>query len=442
MSDLSILKDCVAVHFELSQWSGGKTIRVEELDPALAGKLPPQQVARAGSFQLISNESLRPFNRIKRSVIRMLDGIGVRFMSGWAIPKSKSSYARAVIEEAIRDTDLEKERFSERFREEVDDWLSQWGQWGDAVRRFVPDESYVASRFNVNYGLYAVGLASEDENDPANAALLSTVANLGDTLFEEVAQSSASLFDDSFSGKDKVGQKAVSAFVKILDKLEGMQMATPLAAPLVAQVQATLSNLPKKGYVENRELAELCSAILLLADADRAKAHAEKLLAGNAPSIYSSVSSSVQGIAWGEIDPSYDPNALANEPAQVGLSQAPVANATQASADWEDDTPFEAAQPLSAPVPVAQEQIPSPIPVSETAPAQAEDWTAFAEPVNANTAPVESTPPVEAPAPIEEEATPQPPLAQPAQGLVTPQPPEEEDEPEPTGPVSVEPFAY
>lgn len=439
MTNLTILEQCSCVHFELSQWSGGKTIRADQLDPNLKGRLPPSQVARAGTFQLVSQESLRPFNRIKTSVRRMLNSVGVRFMGGWAIPTNKAEWVKSQIDAAELEIQAERRKFGQCYRVEVDAWLNQWGTWGEQMRPFVPDESYVESRFKLSYGIFAVGLASGDESAPENEALIASVKSLGETLFEEVAQVASGLFEESISGKDKVGQKAVTAFVKILDKLEGMQIATNLAAPLVAQVKHVLADLPQKGYMEGQHLAALSNAVLLLSDAERAKTHASKLLAGSAPTIYSSVANTFSAISWGE---SYSEESSAEfvtepviEDSEEELESQVIENAN--NAELGDYTPFEAFAATQTP---AMEPAPSPLMTEQPVTTGDADWGSF---TTSDALPV---------ADVSESAVETPPLREDKEssiveassptGLVIHSVETDDEEPSPSGPVAFAPFGY
>lgn len=104
-----------------------------------------------------------------------------------------------------------------------------------------------------------------DKSPELSKQLDREVQGLHGQLFQEIADTSEELLLKSFSGKDKVGQKAVNCIRRIHEKLLSLAFLDPTVLALADHVHAKLAQFPTKGDVEG-QLQELVSLLTNLSD--------------------------------------------------------------------------------------------------------------------------------------------------------------------------------
>lgn len=346
---MNVLQETRGIYLEINVWGGKRAISIEELLPVgveVNDLLPPGEVAdKSISSKLVDSDDIKAFTSLRKRFSRFLDAVGVRFMGGWLVPKDKLDEVISGLESLETEFFDLKRDFLRDFEDKVETFLEKWGERATAVRRYVPTVDEVSRKFDCSFSIYEVTQPAEEGN-PLNQRMQKAVEQVADTLFEEVAKAAGQVYKKSFMS-DKASQKAVKSVVGILDKLEGMQSATRLAEPLVAHIRDHMAKLPKTGYVTGRDLNAMQACLLLLANPDFAKQHAQAILEGGSPSIFNAARATVGDIDWD--------NALGDEPEDEPADDnaaTPASNGGLDDLDWdnaltggsddefEDDVPF------------------------------------------------------------------------------------------------------
>ena len=110
--------------------------------------------------------------------------------------------------------------------------------------------------------------------------LAEDVAEIGHTLFHEVAQIAVSL-EKSLVGKDSMTQRALGIFRRIQEKLAVLAFVDARIGPILALVEDFLSRVPRRGPISGALFQEGFGLWLLLCDEARLARHGAGRLAGD-----------------------------------------------------------------------------------------------------------------------------------------------------------------
>ena len=152
VTDFSLLGKIVVVVPRFSQWTGTRAMHEGDFSVGLNGKLPPKEVTRSlGLKAIIDTRHLRVFDRIKYRAEALLEGCGVRYLSGWAIPQEKSQEVFQRLDELVAQYEEEKRQFLTQYDSFVQQWANQHQEFSHEILEGKLDENTVAERINAGY---------------------------------------------------------------------------------------------------------------------------------------------------------------------------------------------------------------------------------------------------------------------------------------------------
>lgn len=276
MSNIALLEKTMCVHLQVTLWSGRRRLRAEDLGDA-ARQLPPEDLASLGSLKLCDPEKLAKLSSIKRAAERVCGRVCVRFLGGYATEAAQIPALIEKLEVRKSEFDTEARVFSAGLQSEIDDWIAKHPQWGEVIRRALPDMSYVTGRLNFEYQVYRVGTASDEDGAALNRGLTTAANGLTGQLFQEIQTEARLTWSRSYEGKDVVTQKALRPIRTIRDKLVALAFLDPRIDPVIDQINDVLAELPKQGKLNGKDLSSLFGLLHLLTDADRMLGHSRRL---------------------------------------------------------------------------------------------------------------------------------------------------------------------
>lgn len=281
-SDIRILDSLLALNLDISLWSARKKLTLEDFGNV---PLPPEDLATLGSKRIAPPENLRIFGALKARAFNFLDRHGVRFLSGWAIPKNK---AADIIKElcAIRDEfNAQKEAFLQEYDELIQLWIQKHAAWGNIIAGSTVSPEYVRARMGFKWQMYKVAPLVEHQEEDAvpHAGLNEEVENLGNTLFGEVSRTADDIWNRVYSGRTEVTHKALSPLRTLHNKLMGLSFVEPHVTPVADIIHMALNRVPKKGNISGNDLLTLQGLVCLLRDTPALMAHARKVINGYGP---------------------------------------------------------------------------------------------------------------------------------------------------------------
>ena len=197
---------------------------------------------------------------------------GVRFLGGYAVSGLQlvDSISNE-LDQVQADFNQQKQDFLAQYDRHIQEWVSAHPDFADAIRRAVPDVQKVSQRFGFDYTVYKVTEA------PKPDTLNHQVNKLGNTLRDEISRDAQALFDQTFSGKQKVSRKAIRPILKLRDKLHSLAFVDQGIAPVVQRLDAGLMQIPKQGSLEGEALTQLMERVLLLCSVEQMQRCADGL---------------------------------------------------------------------------------------------------------------------------------------------------------------------
>lgn len=272
-TDLDVLNDIVALHLQINLWSARKKLTPEDFGNA---ELPPEQLASLGSKKICDPKELRIFCAIKSRAFAMLDRIGVRFLGGWAIPKSRSDEALSILSELKTEFVEAKQAFLNRYDEAIKEWIASNPGWENLIAGSLVSVDYVDRKLAFNWQMFSVGVT----NSSSSNGFDDEVQGLGNTLFFEIAKTASEVWHKSYAGKVEVNRRALSSIRTLYSKLHGLTFVEPRVAPVAELVETALTRVKGKGPVFGANLVLLQGLLTLLQNSDAMLDHGQKILEG------------------------------------------------------------------------------------------------------------------------------------------------------------------
>lgn len=275
-TEITALDRLVAVNLSIHIWSARK-----KLDPIDLGNanLPPEDLASLGSKKICDPEELRVFGTLKARAVNLLDRIGIRFLSGWAIPEPRIDEVAEGLSAIREEFDKEKEAFLNRYDRSIQEWIAKHPQWSSIIAGSIVSESYVRSKMAFRWQVFKVQMPAG--NKPIPDTLHSDISGLGDTLFGEVAKAATETWHRCYAGKTEITRKALSPLKTIHDKLMGLAFIEPRVAPVAELLSTAFASIPRRGAIKDGTLIMLQGVVSLLRNPDALLEHGQMILEGN-----------------------------------------------------------------------------------------------------------------------------------------------------------------
>ncbi len=272
-TDLKVLNDIVALHLDINLWSARKKLTPEDFGDA---QLPPEQLASLGSKKICDPKELRVFGAIKSRAFATLDRIGVRFLGGWAIPKSRVNEADAALEELDNEFLKAKHSFLDRYDEAINEWISSNPGWESLIAGSLVSVDYVERKLGFNWQMFSVGVTNKTRSDGFGHE----VQGLGSVLFSEIAKTAKDVWNKSYAGKTEVNRRALSSIRTIYTKLYGLSFVEPRVTPVTELIESALLKVKGKGPVLGVNLVLLQGLLALLQNPEAVLEHGQRILEG------------------------------------------------------------------------------------------------------------------------------------------------------------------
>lgn len=270
---LEMLDRVDLVSIDCSIWSGRKRLRSEDIELGTGGKLPPEQVASLGSKKIIDPDALSVFHRLKKRAERTCEAVGVRFLGGYAIPRTRTTEVSGALTEIARLYGEAKEEFLQRYDEAVAAWLKQYPDFERQLRKEITSLDYVRRRLGFEHAVYRIaGTATATGN------LNDQVGRLGSQLLHEISLEARELYEQSFAGAAgsdrKASRKALGPIRRMREKLAGLGFLDDAVEPMVRAIDKLFGAVPKTGPLENELYDQALALVLILSDPDKVRRHA------------------------------------------------------------------------------------------------------------------------------------------------------------------------
>lgn len=265
LNDATLISKIVVIVPRFTQWTGTRAMHEGDFAIGTGGQLPPKEVAKSlGLKAIIDTQHLRVFDRIKHKAEAVLEGCGVKYLSGWAIPEDKADLVFRSLDTLVEQYSMEKAAFLGRYDSLVKEWADKNPSFAKEIMEGKLDVSAVSERISAGYESFRLQPVSAEKA----VALAKSIGGLASELIASVTRSARIFFKESFLGKTRASRKTVNAVIKIRQKLQGLAFLSSSILPLIAFIDKVLCEMPAEGYFSGEPFWKLAALVKTLGDAN------------------------------------------------------------------------------------------------------------------------------------------------------------------------------
>lgn len=262
--ETSIIGRIIVIVPRFTQWTGTRAMHEGDYAIGAGGQLPPRNVAKSlGLKAIIDTRELRVFDRLKHKVEVLLDGCGVKYLSGWAIPDNKADEVFKALDELVGRYEMEKAGFLNRYDTLVKEWAEKNPSFSKEIMEGKLDVNAVSERISAGYESFRLQPVT-----PEKAPVLAqSIGGLASELIASVTRTARTFFKESFLEKSRANRKTVNAVLKIRQKLQGLAFLSSSILPVIAFIDKVISDMPSGGYFTGEPFWKLAALVKTLGDA-------------------------------------------------------------------------------------------------------------------------------------------------------------------------------
>ena len=236
--DKALLQELVVVNADYDIWSG--QVRLEDKDIKLGegGELPPDRVAQLGNKTICDPASLKVFRSLRGATRRMLEGYGLPFLTGWAVPRSKLSEILGKLETARITFEQEKQAFLGNYDSSIQNWIANNVGYEEAIRNGVLDRNSVEKRLKFDYQVFHIQPVSGEPN--AEKRLADQTKGLAGQLFREIETEADEFYQKYLRGKAEISVRTRKRLECLADKVDGLSFLNRAFEPVVRLLRETV----------------------------------------------------------------------------------------------------------------------------------------------------------------------------------------------------------
>lgn len=269
---LKHLDRLVLVMLSFSIWTGTRRLRPEDIQLGQGGNLPPEDVASLGSKKIVDPAILRPMHNAKRQAERACLELGVRFLGGYAIPRTRQDELRAALEEAQRSFEAGRQQLAQDYLAALHAWQDRHPSFARALAAAAEPLERILPRCSSGHVVVTV------TPDAADAGQLAReVAALGGTALDEVAVEAGTLVEDLLQRQPPYNRRLLKPLARLRAKLAGLAFLDPALLVLVERLGGLLTLAGQAGRLDGPIAGELLGTLIILGDADKARRFADGL---------------------------------------------------------------------------------------------------------------------------------------------------------------------
>lgn len=263
-TERSIVNRIVVIVPRFTQWTGTRAMHEGDFAIGTGGQLPPKEVTKSlGLKAIIDTQHLRVFDRLKHKAEAVLEGCGVRYLSGWAIPEDKADQVFKSLDILVEQYSMEKADFLSRYDTLVKEWAEQNPSFAKEIMEGKLDVNAVSERISAGYESFRLQPVSAEKA----VALAKSIRGLASELIASVTRSARIFFKESFLGKTRASRKTVNAVLKIRQKLQGLAFLSSSILPVIAFIDKVVNEMPSEGYFSGEPFWKLAALVKTLGDA-------------------------------------------------------------------------------------------------------------------------------------------------------------------------------
>ena len=222
-----LIKKSVIIMPEIKVWTGQSKLSVSDFPASVQAALPPEDLARLGSKQLLPKDYLREPGVIRSRTWNSLVRVGTHFLGGFLVPGNLLKEAQDFLKKDKDDFDKAVRKILDDLPAAINEWLSQTPpEWRPAISTAIPSAAEIASRYSYDWYEYAL---NPDKCDNGSLPLGSVFA---DTFLKEIAALGKRQYDTIKVRSTVIGAK-LQGLRLLINRLLGYKITVPAIAPVI-----------------------------------------------------------------------------------------------------------------------------------------------------------------------------------------------------------------
>ena len=222
-----LIKKSVIIMPEIKVWTGQSKLSVSDFPASVQDALPPEDLARLGSKQLLPKDYLREPGVIRSRTWNSLVRVGTHFLGGFLVPGNLLKEAQDFLKKDKDDFDKAVRKILDDLPAAIDEWLSQTPpEWRPAISTAIPSAAEIGSRYSYDWYEYAL---NPDKCDNGSLPLGSVFA---DTFLKEIAALGKRQYDTIKVRSTVIGAK-LQGLRLLINRLLGYKITVPAIAPII-----------------------------------------------------------------------------------------------------------------------------------------------------------------------------------------------------------------
>lgn len=270
-----------------SLFHGNRKLSAADLQSALSVTIDvdtTKQVMALGVKRVFDKVELAKLNAVKGAMHRACASVGTPFLSGFAVPESKSADLAVELNKLVSKGLGLKADLMSRYQTVLNKFARDNPKWEHIIKGNAFDQSYVDAQIQFDWN--GVRISAADEDGLMSKGLESKVGGLLGNLLTDIAKASNKLQDESLRNKEGVTRKAFRPLLAMADKLEGFRFIDTRVGALAEMIQHVLSVMPSEGRIEGADLRNLLGLAVMLSDPDKALVIGQKVAEADVHSVY------------------------------------------------------------------------------------------------------------------------------------------------------------
>jgi hypothetical protein len=247
----------------------------------LDGKLQDSDSIKGSKIRWFPKEPLNFVSKAKQAISRTLNAYGVRWGDMTIVPLARLEELQSEISAIEIDWKLSLDDMLDNYDSLVSDWQMANLDVADIMRRYTLEKHEFGGRFKMKM-LPPVAfnpLIMEGDTESAEELAEDILGN----LYAEVSKMAGDIYDRSFFVADESGKKVArtkanrrikDSFQRLISKLEGLSFLDCNIEKVVAQTNEVLDSMPKTGWIEGANLANLARWTLVMSNPEMLQNHA------------------------------------------------------------------------------------------------------------------------------------------------------------------------
>lgn len=296
---MQIIDKLVIVHPSVNIWGGRKKLESSELGQDLN---LPTELINLGSKRVVSKESLRPFETLKKKLHRTIAKYGVQLIGGYAVAEDRVDPLIEEIKKLEDEFAQLKSEFIVNFDQHVKEQTENYPGWAETLQAAATEiQPTLPDKFGFSFRAYKIVPPKDMEEGDLPGGLNQNFVTDDEFVMQATSEVAARADEIivRLSGHEELKQISLKAIRSLREKLINLSsLDRKLFGGAVAVIDRTLGEMPASGPITGRERKLVTSLLILLRSLDQ-DTHKTALLNGE----YDTPEGLLDGMRQGEEKP-------------------------------------------------------------------------------------------------------------------------------------------